>query len=101
MFDPVDMSIRNHAHAEGIAEDREAALEAEVIDRMDAVITHPELSPDILEEANDLFVEGALFEGDFVLRMLRASSSEELLEVAKEMKESMSECLEEAVRNVS
>ena len=71
-----------------------------MIDRMDAVLTHPELSSDILEETECLFTEESLFEGDFVLRMLRASSSEELLEVAKEMKESMSECLEEAVRNV-
>lgn len=97
-YDSVDMSIRNHAHEEGAEVEREMALDMEVEELYEAAVENPELSDGILSDAFVEFEEGSMVDEDYLLRILQAEDDDELLEVAREMKDGLEEVLRNTIR---
>jgi len=88
-FDPVDHSIRQHAHQMGIEADKEAAREDHLEERYDNYLNGEE--DEVAEALLIQFGEETEPEEDYFVRLLKAESDDDILATAKEMREKLDE----------
>mgnify|MGYP000176165332 CR=1 FL=1 len=88
-FDPVNFSICQHAHQMGVEADKEADREDRLDERYNDYLNGEE--DEVAEALLIQFEEETEPEEDYFVRLLKAESDDDILAIAKEMREKLDE----------